>query len=394
MTTDLRPADVTMLRDMVAMLVDRKAPTEIIGAGTKRAIGRPTNVEYLLDLSKLAGIHEYEPNELVLTCGAGTPLWTIESALESNNQQLAFEPMDYGPLLGGPAARGTIGGVLSANLSGPRRFKAGAARDHFLGVQAVSGRGEIFKGGGKVVKNVTGYDMCKLLAGSWGTLALMSEVTIKVLPAPEDTQTLVLHGQNVADAVAAMTLAAQSPHEVSGAAWLPESGETLLRIEGFPESVKARLAAMQALLAGLPGEQSILDAADSQARWQMVRDVEPLQATQEWPVWRISLPPASAPEVWQALMASVGVAGYLDWAGGLLWFAVDPGLADGGAGTIRGVLATNGGGHATLIRGAAGLRSGVAVFPPMSAGLEALQGRIKGNFDPNGILNRGRMAGF
>ena len=151
---------------------------------------------------------------------------------------------------------------------------------------------------------------------------------------------------------------------------------------------------MQALLAGLPGEQSILDAADSQARWQMVRDVEPLQATQEWPVWRISLPPASAPEVWQALMASVGVAGYLDWAGGLLWFAVDPGLADGGAGTIRGVLATNGGGHATLIRGAAGLRSGVAVFPPMSAGLEALQGRIKGNFDPNGILNRGRMAGF
>lgn len=346
MTTDLRPADVTMLRDMVAMLVDRKAPTEIIGAGTKRAIGRPTNVEYLLDLSKLAGIHEYEPNELVLTCGAGTPLWTIESALESNNQQLAFEPMDYGPLLGGPAARGTIGGVLSANLSGPRRFKAGAARDHFLGVQAVSGRGEIFKGGGKVVKNVTGYDMCKLLAGSWGTLALMSEVTIKVLPAPEDTQTLVLHGQNVADAVAAMTLAAQSPHEVSGAAWLPESGETLLRIEGFPESVKARLAAMQALLAGLPGEQSILDAADSQARWQMVRDVEPLQATQEWPVWRISLPPASAPEVWQALMASVGVAGYLDWAGGLLWFAVDPGLADGGAGTIRGVLATNGGGHA------------------------------------------------
>ena len=168
MTTDLRPADAAMLRDMVAFLVERKAPTEIVGAGTKRSVGRPTNAEYLLDLSKLAGIREYEPNELVLTCGAATPLWTLESALASNNQQLAFEPVDYGPLLGGPAARGTIGGVLSANLSGPRRFKAGAARDHFLGVDAVSGRGEAFKAGGKVVKNVTGHGQGPARAGSDG----------------------------------------------------------------------------------------------------------------------------------------------------------------------------------------------------------------------------------
>ncbi|MCA8926692.1 MAG: glycolate oxidase subunit GlcE [Alphaproteobacteria bacterium] len=393
MTTDLRPADTAMLRDMVAMLADRKVATEIVGAGTKRAIGRPTNAEYRLDLSKLAGIRDYEPNELVLTCGAATPLWVLENALESNRQQLAFEPPDYGPLLGLPAGRGTIGGVLSANLSGPRRFKAGAARDHFLGVEAVSGRGESFKAGGKVVKNVTGYDLCKLLAGSWGTVALLGEVTVKVLPAPEDTQTLVLRGQPVEDAVAAMTLALQSPHEISGAAWLPESGETLLRIEGFPESVKARLAATRALLAGKGREQSVLDAGEGSARWQAIRDVSPLQLPADRPVWRLSLPPASAPAVWRELVGAVGLAGYLDWGGGLLWLAVDPNLADGGAAAIRQAVAANGGGHATLIRGSAGLRSGISVFPPLSAGLTALQQRIKTNFDPHDILNRGRFAG-
>jgi len=392
MTTDLRPADSQTLRDMVAMLADRKAATEIIGAGTKRAVGRPTNAEYLLDLSKLAGIREYEPNELVMTVGAATPLWTIESALESQSQMLAFEPVDYGPLLGGPAARGTIGGVLAANLSGPRRFKAGAARDHFLGVEAVSGRGEIFKAGGKVVKNVTGYDMCKLIAGSWGTLSLMSTVTVKVLPAPEDTRTLVLHGQGVDDAVAAMALALQSPHEISGAAWLPASGETLLRIEGFPESVKARLGATQALLAGQGREQFVLDAGESRARWQAIRDVAPLRAPPDRPVWRLSLPPASAPAVWRALVGPVGDSGYLDWAGGLLWLAAEPTLADGGAEAIRSTLAAHGGGHATLIRGSVGLRSGVAVFPPLAPGLEALQQRIKANFDPNNVLNRGRLG--
>jgi glycolate oxidase FAD binding subunit len=391
MTTDLRPSDSGMLRDMVAMLADRKAPAETIGAGTKRAIGRPTNAEYLLDLSALSGIREYEPNELVLTCGAGTPLWTIESALESNNQQLAFEPMDYGPLLGGAPRMGTIGGVLSANLSGPRRFKAGAARDHFLGMDAVSGRGEAFKAGGKVVKNVTGYDMCKLIAGSWGTLALMHEVTIKVLPAPEETKTLVLHGQSVDQAVAAMALALQSPHEISGAAWLPESGETLLRIEGFPESVKARMAATQALLTGCDCQQSILDAGRSQERWLAIRDVSALCLPNERPVWRLSLPPASAVGVWRALHGVVCPAGHLDWGGGLMWLAADSGIADGGAEAIRSALRANGGGHATLVRGTVGLRSAVSVFPPMNAGLQRLQQKIKANFDPKGVLNPGRM---
>ena len=391
MSTHLRPTDGNTLRDMVGFLVGRKASTEIVGAGTKRNIGKPTNTEYQLDVSAIAGIREYEPNELVLTCGSGTPLWVIESALADANQQLAFEPMDYGPLLGGPARMGTMGGVLSANLSGPRRFKAGAARDHFLGFDGVSGRGEAFKAGGKVVKNVTGYDMCKLIAGSWGTLAVMNEVTVKVLPAPEATATLVLGGLPVERAVEAMTIAVQSPHEISGAAYLPDSQETLLRIEGFPESVKARTEAAQALLVPLGGEQALLDGHASLERWQAIRDVAPLHAPLERPVWRISLPPASAPAFWRQATDSIGVAGFLDWGGGLVWLAVDAALNDGGAEAIRGLLTAGQGGHATLIRGSAGLRAGISVFPPTSPGIEALQQRVRAGFDPHNVLNPGRL---
>ncbi len=391
MSTHLRPTDGTMLRDMVGFLVGRKAPAEIVGAGTKRAIGKPTNTEYQLDVSAIAGIREYEPNELVLTCGASTPLWVIESALADANQQLVFEPIDYGPLLGGPARMGTMGGVLAANLSGPRRFKVGAARDHFLGFDGVSGRGEAFKAGGKVVKNVTGYDMCKLVAGSWGTLAVMNEVTVKVLPAPEATAAIVLDGLSVEQAVSAMTTAVQSPYEISGAAYLPESQETLLRIEGFSESVKARTEVVQALLAGAGGSQGLLDDQASLERWQAIRDVAPLHGAQERPVWRISLPPTSAPAVWRQAMDSVGQAGFLDWAGGLIWLAVSPDLADGGAETIRGLLTAGQGGHATLIRGSAGLRAGIQVFPPTVPGVAALQQRVRAGFDPHNVLNPGRL---
>ena len=159
---------------------------ELVGHGSKQAIGRPAQTDATLDLSALTGITLYEPEELVLSAKAGTPIAEIEALVGAEGQQLAFEPMDYAAILGAAAGRGTIGGVLAANLSGPRRIKAGAARDHFLGCTAVSGRGETFKSGGRVVKNVTGYDLCKLMAGSWGTLAAMTEVTIKTLPGARD----------------------------------------------------------------------------------------------------------------------------------------------------------------------------------------------------------------
>src|SRR5712672_1890861 len=221
MADALRPRDAKDVEGAVQWALAHRKSLEIVGHGTKRSLGRPAQVDATLDLAGLAGVTLYEPEELVLSAGAGTPLSEIEDRLDAAGQQLAFEPMDFGPLLGAPARQATIGGVLAANLSGPRRIKAGAARDHFLGVAAVSGRGEVFKAGGRVVKNVTGYDLCKLLAGSWGTLAAMTDVTIKVLPRAETEQTLLIRGLEPARAVAAMTSAMGSSGDVSGAAHLP-----------------------------------------------------------------------------------------------------------------------------------------------------------------------------
>src|ERR1700716_1709311 len=205
MADNLKPRDAKDVEAAVQWALAGRKALELMGRGSKRAIGRPAQTDLPLDLSALIGVPLYEPEELVLSAKAGTPLAEIEALLAAKGQQLAFEPMDYAGVLGGVGGRGTIGGVLAANVSGPRRIKAGAGRDHFLGFSAVSGRGEIFKSGGRVVKNVTGYDLCKLIAGSWGTLAAMTEVTIKVLPVAETEETLLIRGLEPATAVEGMT---------------------------------------------------------------------------------------------------------------------------------------------------------------------------------------------
>ncbi|MFZ0844298.1 MAG: FAD-binding protein, partial [Pseudolabrys sp.] len=222
MTDILKPREAKEVEDAVLWALGNDKALEVVGHGTKRAIGRPSQTDMTLDLSGLTGVTLYEPAELVLSARAGTPLAEIEALLDKNNQQLAFEPMDYGPLLGLAPGQGTIGGTIAANLSGPRRIKAGAARDHFLGVTAVTGRGETIKSGGRVVKNVTGYDMCKVLAGSWGTLAAMTDITIKVLPKPETQGSVVVEGLDDAHAAQAMSAALGSACDVSGAAHLPD----------------------------------------------------------------------------------------------------------------------------------------------------------------------------
>ena len=245
MTDTLKPRDAKEVEDAVRWALGNDKALELVGQGSKRAIGRPSQTDLTLDLSGLSGVTLYEPEELVLSAKAGTPLAEIETLLDENNQQLAFEPMDYGPLLGGAAGQGTIGGAIAANLSGPRRIKAGAARDHFLGVTAVTGRAETIKSGGRVVKNVTGYDLCKLFAGSWGTLAAMTDITVKVLPKAETEATVLVEGLDDARACAAMAAAMGSACDVSGAAHLPDhvasyfdglpkpEAATALRLEGF-----------------------------------------------------------------------------------------------------------------------------------------------------------------
>src|SRR5450759_2980748 len=222
MTDILKPRDAKEVEDAVRWALGDDKALEVAGPGTTRSLGRPSPNDLTLDLSGLSGVTLYDPDELVLSAKAGTPLAEIETLLDANNQQLAFEPMDYGPLLGGSAGQGTLGGAIATNLSGPRRIKAGAARDHFLGVTAVSGRAETFKSGGRVVKNVTGYDMCKLLAGSWGTLAAMTDITVKVLPKAETEATVIVEGLDDARACAAMAAAMGSSCDVSGAAHLPD----------------------------------------------------------------------------------------------------------------------------------------------------------------------------
>ena len=253
MTDILKPRDAKEVEDAVRWALGNDKALEVAGQGTKRSLGRPSQTDLTLDLSGLSGVTLYEPEELVLSAKAGTPLAEIEALLEKNNQQLAFEPMDYGPLLGGQAGQGTIGGAIAANLSGPRRIKAGAARDHFLGVTAVTGRAETIKSGGRVVKNVTGYDMCKLLAGSWGTLAAMTDITVKVLPKAETEATVIVEGLDDARACAAMAAAMGSSCDVSGAAHLPDhvaswfdglpkaEAATALRLEGY--APRSRIAA-------------------------------------------------------------------------------------------------------------------------------------------------------
>jgi glycolate oxidase FAD binding subunit len=402
--TQFKPQDVEALRDCIAWAAAEEQPLEVVGGGSKRVLGRPLQVAHTLDLSALSGIVTYEPSELVLTARAATPLAEIDAALAASNQMLAFEPPDWGALFGRGAGGQTIGGVLACNLAGPRRFKAGAARDHFLGFHAVSGRGEIFKAGGKVVKNVTGYDLSKLMAGSYGTLAALSEVSVKVLPAPEKTRTVLLLGLDLGAAVAAMAAALNSPHEVSGAAHLPEAAAgrsmvplvagagaavTALRLEGPGPSVAVRCAALRQTL-GAGGASEELHSTNSVAFWREVRDASLLPAAVDDVVWRLTLPPADAPAALADITASCDARFFLDWGGGLAWVAVR-GASDGGAAAIR--KAHRGTGHATVVRAPEALRATVPVLEPQAPALTALTRRVKDGFDPRRILNPGRMYG-
>ena len=370
-TARLVPRDAA---DVAAIVAHAVRPLEPVGGGSKRQIGRPVDAQ-LLDLGALAGIVTYEPAELVLTANAATPLATIESALATHAQRLAFEPPDFGPLFG--HARGqTIGGVLAANLAGSRRVTAGAARDHFLGLRAVTGRGEQFKAGGKVVKNVTGYDLPKLLAGSWGTLAVLTEVTIRVAPAPELDRTLVVAAGSVGECLALLGGSLRSAHDVSAAGVDPKRG-ALIRLEGFAASVEARTRALCDELRCTP--ELLLEGGASRACWHALASGAALAVSPV--VWRISVPPADALRVLERLDTDRYL---VDWGGGLLLVGLDAVDAQ----RVRAALTT---GHATLLKAPAAARAATPVFQPQAPAVAAAAARLRSAFDPRGILNPGRM---
>ncbi|MFG1481007.1 glycolate oxidase subunit GlcE [Xanthobacter sp. V4C-4] len=402
MSEPLAARDEQEVADIVAAACAARRTLEIVGAGSRRGLGRPAVADAVLSVGALCGVTLYEPEELVLSARCGTPRRDIEALLAEHGQMLAFEPMDTAPLLGGPApgeaGGGTLGGLLAVNLSGPRRLSAGAARDHVLGMRAVSGRGEAFKAGGRVVKNVTGYDLPRLNAGAFGTLGVLTEITLKVLPRPETEETLVVPGVAAERAGAALAAAMGAPCEVSGAAYvpapvaarlpsLPAGDAVLLRLEGVRPSVLARRALLLQALAPF-GAGPVLEAGASAPLWREVRDARPFAAPRHAVVWRLSTAPMAGPPLAAQLARTLGGEAYCDWAGGLIWLAL-PGEA-ARAEAVRAALAPHGG-HATLLRASVAERAAAPVFQPLPPALAALTRRVKASFDPAGVLNPGRM---
>jgi len=395
--TDLiEPVEEIEIAAAVGMAARRGSPLFICGNETKSAMLRPVQAARTLSTRAHVGITLYSPQELVISARAGTPLATIEAAVAEQGQHLIAEPPDLSTLFGSTASQ-TLGGVVATNLSGPRRIAWGAMRDHVLGIRAVNGVGDVIRSGGRVLKNVTGLDLCKLLTGSHGTLGVITEVTLKVLPAPEAVGTIVLPGLDAEAGVAALSAALGSPFGVSGAAWLPAEAAArvpdlaafaaavaLVRIEEFAPSVAYRTRKLCVDL-GLAAE--IVEDAASRAIWRAVRDAVPLPAAPDDAVWRVSVRPSAGPGVLRAV-AAAGVRGFLDWGGGLVWLA---GPADNATHDAVVAAAQAAGGTWTLLRAPEPLRAAVAVVPPEPAVLARITRRVKAALDPEGILNPGRL---
>ncbi len=368
----MRPADEAELAEMI-----RSATGSLrIRGGCTRDVGRAVEGE-TLDVSGLTGITRYEPGSLTLVARAGTPLAEVEDTLAAEGQCLPFEPGDWRGLLG-TTGTPTIGGVVAANVSGPRRIQAGACRDSLIGVRFVDGAGTIVSNGGRTMKNVTGYDLVKLMAGSWGTLGVLTEVSFKVLPCAAAAATLVVDTADAAAALAVMSSALTSPFDVSGAAWLPGTG-ALIRVEGFAGSVAYRSGELAKRLAPFGTVRLETDHDRHPAMWTGIRDAAAFHG-QAGDIWRISVRPSDAP----GLVARIAGQVLLDWGGGLIWALVGEGTdlrADLGPLT----------GHATLIRASAATRARIAPFPPESPAVAALTRGLRARFDPRGILNPGLL---
>ena len=380
-----------------AILAARAAnePLLVQGRGTKAGMLRPVQAARELSTRNLDAVSLYSPQELIVSAGAGITIPDLEARLAEGGQGIIAEPPNLAALLGTEGEQ-TLGGVVATNLSGPRRVAWGAMRDHVMGVRAVNGAGEVIRSGGRVLKNVTGLDLCKLLTGSYGTLAVITEVTLKVLPRAELTGSLLLHGLDAVRGVAALSAALGSPYGVSGAAWLPAGAAdrvpelaghgavALVRIEDFAKSVEYRLGRLTTDLAAF-GSAVLLDDGASRAAWLAIRDAVPLRADPGDAIWRVSVRPSNGPAVVAALDAA-GARCFLDWGGGLVWVAGPVALHD------RVMAAARAGrGTWTLLRAPEPMRAAVDVVPPEAAALARITRRVKAAMDPGGILNPGRL---
>ena len=394
--SDIQATNLREVQDAIQAAIAGKTRLEVRAAGTKRHLGREEEYDSVLDVSAMSGIVDYQPEELVMTLRAGTPMDHVEKALADASQMLAFEPPSMTRILGEAKAgvRGSIGGIVAANLSGSRRLTAGAARDFLLGFEAISGRGEQFKSGGKVMKNVTGYDLSKLMCGSYGTLAVMDEITLKTIPAPETSQSLLVGADSFAEAIKLVASIFATPHEPGSAASLPrpvaadekadigKAFTIVVRLEGIEPSVKDRL---QHLQSGFGGDA--LEDKASRALWLRIRDVQPL-AERPQDIWKVSCAPSEAPGLINSLDLRQEMRFFADWAGGLIW--ISSAAPDLGAQLRDGVAKLNSG-FAMLVRDVGVNKEKLPALQPLTGGMHELHRRVKSSFDPLGVLNYGRM---
>ncbi|ACP24189.1 glycolate oxidase, subunit GlcE [Sinorhizobium fredii NGR234] len=400
MIVHFEPASEEGIASVVRSAAAERVTLAIVGGGTRSGLGNPVRADRTLSTRRLAGIVAYHPAEMTMSALAGTPLAEVEAALAANGQMLSFEPMDHRPIFG-TTGEPTIGGVFAANVSGPRRYVAGAARDNLLGVRFVNGRGELIKAGGRVMKNVTGLDLVKLMAGSYGTLGILTEVTFKVLPVPPAAATVVVSGLNDAEAAAVMAEAMAQPVEVSGAAHLPESvrgrfidgalpegAATVLRLEGLAASVEMRAEKLVAALSRF-GSRSQLDAGQAKALWAEIRNVKPYADGTARPLWRVSVAPSAGHQLVAALRLQTGVDAFYDWQGGLVWLRME---AEAEAELVRRYVGALGGGHATLVRADGEARARAPAFEPQAPAVAQLSERVRATLDPARIFNPGRLA--
>lgn len=384
--TTLAPPDEAGLAAVILAAHAAREPLAIEGHGSKRGLLRPVQAARTVSTRNLTGITLYRPSELIIAARAGTPIPEIEAALAEHGQHLIAEPPDTRAIFGA-AEPATLGGIIAANLSGPRRIAWGAMRDHLLGIRFVNGVGEVLRSGGRVLKNVTGLDLCKLLAGSYGTLGVMTEITLKVLPAPQATATLLIPVPDIGTGVRVLSAGLGSPFSVTGAAVLPGTPTlAALRLEDFAASVTYRAARLRESLAGF-GPATLLEGEPSRGVWREVRDAGPLAPQPGDAVWRVSVRPSAAPAVARAAEA-LGGRTLLDWGGGLVWVAAPATAASHDA--LAAAVAVSGG-TCTLFRAPEALRLSVPVVPAESAPLAAIARRVKATLDPAGILNPGRM---
>ncbi|WP_166418887.1 FAD-binding protein [Cochlodiniinecator piscidefendens] len=366
-------------KSVVEIVQSTAGPLQIVGGGTRSK--DLVTADKTLSVAGLSGVSLYEPGALTLVAQAGTPIAEINRVLAAERQRLAFEPMDHRGLLS-TSGEPTIGGAVAANVSGPRRIQAGACRDSLLGVRFVDGAGRILKNGGRVMKNVTGYDLVKLMAGSRGTLGVVTEVSLKVQAIPECTGTLAWSGLGWAAALKVFSGALGSPYDITGAARLPEgwgnrdeSSWTFIRVEGLENSVKYRLGELQKTFAEFPAPKVILDHEENQQIWQSVRNVSPF-GDKVGNVWRTSVKPTD-------MISVVGKSDYehvVDWGGGLVWTLApeDVDLRQ----ILKGIE-----GYSTLVRGDA-----FPSFEPENAIVTRLSEGLRQKFDPRGIFNPGLMG--